>query len=132
MNIPQLAYGSSSIKRTMNVLNPVETLNGETKVIYSIPVHQNSAISAEIQFFTFDVKNFNVGAFGTLKGMLTRGLGGPTVIGTKLDPIHNFTAPVPSINFVLNTSTQAIDVTVTGKVGITLHWHVELTVLQNT
>ena len=128
MEILNQRVDSSSYTKRLDALDCVETIGAESKVVHSIPVPQNVAMSIEVRFFVFDT-SFTLGAIGTTRGMLLRSLGMPVVVGIDvINTLTNITAPFPTLTFVPNVPNREIDVTITGKAGRTLHWHMELTV----
>lgn len=122
---------SSSLHRSVDVLDVVVTPDDTPVTVSSVPVPLDSAVALEVKFFVFDV-GMTQGASGTRHGMLLRGAGGVTVVGNAIiDTLENFSAPVPSITFSFDVPNREIDVVVTGKAGVTLHWHLEVVVTRS-
>lgn len=103
-----------------------ETTDNVAKVIASFPIDVQKIAYIEI-FLVVIEQTFSAGAavqgsalFGRVAGNLIR-ITNPTgsVIATT------FTAPQPFLDVVANTTTQSIDVVITGKTGMTLRWFLE-------
>lgn len=125
-------------RRNTRVFDKATTTNATPLVVASIPLAENrvSRFSLEVVAIKSDytaaqemdvVAVFRRAAGGNIaRSTNTNGLGLPRLLSGG-----DFTGIAPSVNLVANTSTQSIDVTVTGKASTTIYWHFISLSIQN-
>lgn len=110
------------------------TTDATPTVLYSYPVSASSCVKARVQYTAYKT-DYTLGASGDLFSTFARTSNGNIVrvsgAGTGgLDGMvqGNFDNAEPKPDLVANTSTNMIDVTVTGKAGINITWKIKLTI----
>lgn len=127
----QLTYGTSFNKNVI-VVDPYQTTSGTQGTAYSIPIATNQAAQVVVNF-TASTSTFSSVVGGSATAVFARASGdmartsSTTATGLLTQLLGNFTLAQPSIDIVANTSTQAIDVKLTGQAGVTINWHLEIT-----
>jgi len=119
-----------SFTKEVVVIDPVQTTNATPLVAYSIPVKQNRAITVKASFVA-SVSDFSNCASGDGTATFRRQTGNLartniTTAGLLLNILGDFLLSQPTVDLVANTTTQAVDVTVTGKLGLTVNWNIEI------
>jgi hypothetical protein len=112
-------------------IDPLNTTNATAKTAFSIPLKQNQDVGIQVTWYASDSTHTNA-AFGTAQGMFTRSTGNVTLQGSPLNNIQtNITAliGIPTVTMVANTSTQSIDIKVTGNATSTFSWHLKINYL---
>lgn len=102
-------------------------------VLYSYPVSTSQCVKARVQYTAYKT-DFSLGASGDLfstfiraSGNISRASGSGTG-GLDGTVQGNFPNAEPKPDLVANTSTNAIDVTVTGKASTNITWQIKLTI----
>lgn len=110
------------------------TTDATPTVLYSYPISISQCVKARVQYTAYKT-DFTLGASGDLFSTFARTSGGNIVrvsgSGTGgLDGITqgNFTNAQPKPDLVPNTSTNMVDVTVTGKNATNITWNIKLTI----
>lgn len=110
------------------------TADATPTVLYSFPVSQAQCVKARVQYTAYKT-DFTLAASGDLFSTFARATGANLVrtsgTGTGgLDGIvqGNFPNAEPKPDLVANTSTNSIDVTVTGKAATNITWQIKLTI----
>lgn len=129
---------SPTSRKNIRVLVSSQTTNATPAVVYSIPLGQLRATSAEAHA-TVIQSDFSKAGSVFCEGVFRRASGGNITRASAnngnatplLRSIGDFAGQMPSIDLVANVGTQSIDVTVIGKAATTLNWHIEINSLQN-
>lgn len=128
---------NDSFSKLLYIIDPYKTNGGTQITAYSIPVSSRTSISVRGEFFCSDVA-FGSTAGGNFQATFLRGAGslartsGTTASGLISSVLGNFSGTSqPSVDLVANTTSQAIDIKLTGKAGIIIDWHIELTVFRS-
>lgn len=109
-------------------LDPVQTTNATQSTIDSILVAENQLVDINIQARgkTSTGTNFVMITFRATFGRATGGnitrTSSSTSSGLISEILSNFIGLNPSIDAVANTSTQSIDIKLTGKASTTINW----------
>ncbi len=128
---------SQSYTKITKIIDPYQTTNATQQTAYSIAIPQNKAVYVMAVFFASDagftscVGGKGEATFLRASGNLVRSSGN-TSSGLLTTILGNFLLGQPSIDLVANTSTQSIDVRVTGKLATTINWRLEVTYYINT
>lgn len=116
----------------------IQTVDGNSLTVTTIPLPPGKAMRIVADIFCCDASVSNV-AGGRTEGMFYRPVAGNvtrTNAGVAAGLISNilgtFVSPQPSVDLSPNTTSQGIDVNITGKLSATINWFIELTVYQNT
>lgn len=111
------------------------TTDATPTIVYSYPIAVSQCVKTKVEYTAYK-SDFTLGASGDLFSTFVRSSSGNIVrssgSGTGgLDGIvqGNFSGTQPKPDLVANTSTQSIDVTLTGKNSITIIWQLKLTFL---
>lgn len=111
------------------------TTDATPSVVYSYPVVEAKCIKCRVEYTAYKT-DFTLGSSGDLFSTFIRATGGSIVrssgSGTGgLDGIvqGNFPNAEPKPDLVANTSTNNIDVTLTGKVATSITWQIKLTII---
>ncbi len=127
---------SKTTRRNIRVIDSVTTTDATPTVIYSVPLGQGrasfiqaKAVAIRSDFGAMQALDIQAGFRRATGGNVTKATTG----SNKGFEISNgdFTALEPSINLIANTSSQTIDVQVTGKSANTIKWYIELLSIQN-
>lgn len=128
---------SSTFTKEIIIIDPYQTANATQATAMSFPLPASKAAFAKAEFFCYD-SSFASTAGGTVQAMFVRSAGnisrssGATAAGLITSILGNFTLGQPSVDLVSNTTTQSIDVKVTGKTATTINWRIELTIYYNS
>lgn len=111
------------------------TADATPTVVYSYPVGQAKCVKVRVEYTAYKT-DFTLGASGDLFSTFIRATGGSIVrssgSGTGgLDGTvqGNFPNAEPRPDLVANTSTNSIDVTLTGKASTNITWQIKLTII---
>lgn len=111
------------------------TNNASPTVAYSYAVGESKCIKMRVEYTAYKT-DFSLGASGDLFSTFIRAAAGNIIrssgTGTGgLDGIvqGNFPNAEPKPDLVANTSTQSIDVTLTGKASTSITWQIKLTII---
>lgn len=106
----------------------VETDGNTPTVVYSIPLAEYKVAYVTV-FAAALLNDFSSGAVGEVTRLFGRAGGNVIAVGAPQTQVvvTTFSNPQPQIQLVANTSTQAIDVVVTGKAGLILRWWLDFT-----
>lgn len=127
---------SNTTRRNVRVPESVTTTDATPTVMYSIPLGVQRASFVQAQLIAIK-SDFSAAQAIFLQSAFRRMTGGNVI---KATPTNNsgfqasngdFTGIAPKIDLVANTSTQTIDLVVTGKAATTIKWQVVLLSVQN-
>lgn len=125
---PSLDIGSfpTYTKQKIN-LGSTQTTNATPIVAYSIPMTTNQMLFVNIMFSCSDSTWSKGLAQSPIAAYFLRATGNitnaSTTIGIGLN--INLTLVPPTLTFVVNNTTQSVDITVTGQASTTYNWHIE-------
>lgn len=110
------------------------TTDATPTVLYSYPISTSQCVKARVQYTAYKT-DFTLGASGDLFSTFARTSSGNIirVSGTGTSGLDgtvqgNFPNAEPKPDLVANTSTNMIDVTVTGKANTNITWQIKLTI----
>lgn len=132
----RIIQNSTTTRRNVRVLERVQTTNATPAVAYSVPLGQGRASFIQAKAIAIQ-SDFSHSQSLDIQAGFRRASGGNV---TKSTPANNrgflissgdFTGASPDIDLVANTSSQTIDVQITGKAATIINWYIELLSKQN-
>lgn len=108
-----------------------QTTDNTPTVIASIPVPQNKGYMVDVYCNAFKsdktaiLGGYVIACFNRATGNVAR-TDATVSKGLIQDLLSNFSNPQPSIDIKANTSTQAIDIEITGKTSTTIDWKLQV------
>lgn len=105
----------------------VDTPDNTPVVALSIPVPEEKVIYGDLLIMCFDIADFNPAAIVQGQVVAYRRIGGVVQRpqNFKVTPVaSNFSAPQPTVDAVANGT--HLDVTIAGKAGVNLRWHIKV------
>lgn len=108
-------------------LGSVQTTNATPTVVTSIPMNTNQMLFVNIMFSCSDSTWSKGLAQSPISAYFLRATGNITSASTTISVglNINLTLTPPTLTFVVNNTTQAVDITVTGQASTTYNWHIE-------
>lgn len=134
----RVIQNTQTTRRNIRVFDRVTTTDATPTLAGSVPLGEGRASYFEVKAFAVQS---NLGALQAMdcQAGFRRPAGGNIIRATSsggaglpyLASSGDYTGASPTINLVANTSTQTIDVMVTGKAGTTINWFFETISIQN-
>lgn len=115
------------------VLEEFTTTDATPAVSYSYPIIQSQCVKVQIEYTAYS-SDFTLAASGELFSTFVRASGnvsrssGTGTGGLDGTVQGNFPNAEPKPDLIANTSTNAIDITLTGKASTTIKWHIILNI----
>lgn len=126
--MPQIETGTFTTysKKRIN-LDAIQTTNNTPQVVYSIPMTTNQMVFVNVMFSCSDSTWSKGLALSPIAAYFLRATGNITNANTTISIglNINLTLLPPTLTFVVNNTTQAVDITVTGQASTTYNWHIE-------
>jgi len=129
---------NTTTQRNVRVFDAVTTTNATPTVAASVPLGQGKgsffqafACAIKSDFSALQALHVQAGFRRASGGNVTRATSNGGTGLPYLSSSGDFSGSSPTIDLVANTSTQTIDIVVTGKAATTINWHIESESLQN-
>lgn len=120
-----------SYNKNVYIIDPISTTDGTQTVAYSIPIGVNQA-GYVIANFVANNSTYGAVIGGNVQAVFARASGNvsrtssTTASGLMASIVSSFLVTQPSVDIVANTSTQNVEIMITGIASTTIKWQLEI------
>ena len=128
---------SGTTRRRIEIPDGYTTTDATTTTAFSISVSTNRVFYIQVRFL-YNISDYSAAGLMVLEGTFRRASGNIVrasqnsgIIPPIIKSSGDFTGQQPSCDLVANTSTNAIDIKITGKASTTINWQFEIITIRN-